>query len=120
MEYLDAELSILITTDKEIKILNRDYREKDKATDVLSFPLLEGEGGDFAQSNLGDVVISFETAKRQAKDLNVSVPQEINRLLTHGLLHLLGYDHENVTEAEAQKMRDKEEELFNLISTDRL
>lgn len=103
----DAELSLLITDDEEIRSLNRDYRGIDHPTDVLSFSQLEGEGP--AVSNmLGDVVISWETADRQALELQCPLEEEMKRLLVHGILHLLGHDHEEGGEAE-RLMREMEE-----------
>src|SRR5690606_37624801 len=73
--------------------LNRDYRKRDKPTDVLSFAMQEGEGGDLQPDLLGDVVISVDTARSQAAERGWAIASEIRFLLTHGLLHLLGYDH---------------------------
>lgn len=103
----DRELSVLLTDDNEMQGLNRDYRGKDKPTDVLSFPM------DDARL-LGDVVISMDTAKAQARDLGVSLDDEVARLLVHGILHLLGYDHERGAIL-AKKMRSKEAELLRLL-----
>lgn len=114
MGYNNAELSLLLTTDKEIASLNLKYRGKKGPTDVLSFAQNEGET-QIETEHLGDLVISLETCARQAKEFGVSFLEELNRLLVHGLLHLLGYDHENVPKAEAKKMRDKEEELLASI-----
>jgi probable rRNA maturation factor len=110
-----AELSILITTDKKIRVLNREWRQKDKATDVLSFPAKElGELkalGRIAKKRpiepwiLGDIVISLETAKRQAPLYNNDLQGELERLVTHGLLHLLGYDHELSPKEEKRMQR---------------
>jgi probable rRNA maturation factor len=86
-----AELSIVLVSDAQIRRLNKLYRNKDKPTDVLSFPIGEKVNGWFI---LGDVVISVDTAKRQAKELGYSLEEELKRLLVHGLVHLLGYDHE--------------------------
>ncbi len=113
---INSELSIVLTDDREIQKLNADYRGKDKPTDVLSFPLLEGAGEKHTQGLLGDIVISIPTAKRQAKEFGVSEKEELLRLLIHGCLHLLGYDHEGVTPAEASRMRRKEKSLFRLLS----
>lgn len=111
----EADLSILITDDKEIRRLNKRYRGKNKATDVLSFPLSlpGGVGRPFV---LGDVVISLDTTRIQAKDQHVSVSEEFLRLLIHGVLHLLGFDHENVPRGEAERMRRKERILFRKLS----
>lgn len=105
------EISILFTTDKKIHKLNKAYRNKDKPTDVLSFSQIEGIKNFFSFS-LGDLVISLDTAKKQAKEYKNTFNQEILRLLIHGMLHLIGYDHENVTANEAAKMRRLEKKLF--------
>jgi probable rRNA maturation factor len=86
-----VELSIALVSDAQIKRLNKRYRNKDKPTDVLSFPIGE-KVEDWLI--LGDIVISVDTAKRQAQELGHSLEEEIKRLLVHGLVHLLGYDHE--------------------------
>ncbi|MFZ8859343.1 MAG: rRNA maturation RNase YbeY [Thermocrinis sp.] len=86
-----VELSIALVSDAQIKRLNKLYRNKDKPTDVLSFPIGE-KVEDWLI--LGDIVISVDTAKRQAKELGHSLEEELKRLLVHGLVHLLGYDHE--------------------------
>jgi probable rRNA maturation factor len=87
----DAELSVVLTTDGRIRGLNRAWRGKDRATDVLSFPISEPPG---AGSLLGDVVISLDTAARRARADGRPVGEELDRYLAHGVLHLLGYDHE--------------------------
>ncbi len=105
------EVGILLTNDEEIRSLNAQYRHKDTPTDVLSFSQLEGE--DFSLSSaLGDLVISLDTAERQAEELEVALDEEVLRLLIHGLLHLFGYDHEEVPESEAKRMRSLEDQLF--------
>jgi probable rRNA maturation factor len=86
-----VELSIALVSDTQIKRLNKLYRNKDKPTDVLSFPIGE-KVEDWLI--LGDIVISVDTAKRQAQELGHSLEEELKRLLVHGLVHLLGYDHE--------------------------
>jgi probable rRNA maturation factor len=103
LELPDAELSILLCGDREIHALNRDYRHKDKPTDVLAFAMREGEGGEISGNVLGDVVISLETAARQAVEHEHPVKTEVLMLLAHGLLHLLGWDHQ--TSAEDRRMR---------------
>jgi probable rRNA maturation factor len=92
LELEDAELSVLLTDDAGIHRLNRQYRSKDKPTDVLAFELDGGEPGD-PKRPLGDVVISLDTAARQAKAKRRPLMAEVTLLLAHGLLHLLGYDH---------------------------
>ena len=101
LELSAAELSVLLTNDREIHALNLQHRDKDKPTDVLSFPLDEGEGADGAVSGtriLGDVVISLDTAARQARGRKRELLPEVRFLLAHGLAHLLGYDHGNPAE----------------------
>lgn len=103
----EAELSILITDDEEICSLNRSYRCVDSPTDVLSFSQIEGEGPVIVSQLLGDVVISWETAQRQAREMGHSDLFEMKKLLIHGVLHLLGYDHEGDVEG-AREMREME------------
>jgi len=102
-----SELSLSLVGDAEIADLNASYREKSRPTDVLSFSLLEGAHSDFRGQLLGDVVISVETAARQARERHRSLNEEVTRLLIHGVVHLLGYDHET-SEAEARVMRAEE------------
>jgi probable rRNA maturation factor len=101
----DAELSILLVTDRRIRALNRDWRAKDAATDVLSFPQSEPPG---AGSLLGDVVISLDTAARRARAERRAVGAELDRYLAHGLLHLLGYDHERPGDARVMAVKEAE------------
>lgn len=105
----DAEVSILVTDDKEIQILNRDYRDTDRPTDVLSFALREGEGARFAGDALGDIVLSAQTTARQARAARRPFLDESTMLLAHGLLHLLGWDH--LTPAEDARMRAETDRL---------
>ncbi len=101
-----SSLSISLVDDKRIAQINREHRGKDKPTDVLSFPL-EPAPGD-PERLLGDVVISIDTALRQAADYDAPLQREIYRLLIHGLLHILGHDHEEPGERaimEAQERR---------------
>jgi len=103
------ELSVLFTNDQEIKKLNSLFRQKNKPTDVLSFSQQEGVHGGVV---LGDLVISLDTAKKQAKSYGVTLNQELLRLIIHGLLHLYGYDHENVTKKRMAQMHDAEDTLM--------
>ena len=112
----NVELSILVTNDKEIRYLNKKYRRKNKATDVLSFSPAEADGFVCLEHVLGDIVISAETAKKQAKKFKVSFVEEFSRLLVHGILHLLGYDHENVSERKAEEMQNLEDKLLKRLS----
>lgn len=108
-----SELSVVLTDDSEIAELNESYRGKQGPTDVLSFSQLEGEGA--ASTTLGDLVISVETAKRQAEEFGVSLHDELNRLMVHGVLHLFGYDHENVSDEEVLRMQTREAEILSLF-----
>jgi len=107
----EAELSILVTDDEEIRTLNRLYRALDRPTDVLSFSQLEGGGPATVPQLLGDVVISWETAQRQAAEMEHNVLDEMERLLIHGIHHLLGFDHEKDEDA-ARTMREAEEKYL--------
>lgn len=114
LDLSDAELSVAITNDGEIRELNKVFRHRDKATDVLAFAMREGQavgttappGGRRAKKRaelLGDVVVSVETARRQAKEHRRKLDAEMCMLLAHGLLHLVGYDHQT----------DREEAVMN-------
>jgi probable rRNA maturation factor len=108
-----AELSIVLTNDSEVRALNKTYRKKNKTTDVLSFPLLEGMKLKTATGEavlLGDVVISLPQARRQAVQQGKRLSQELALLLVHGILHLLGYDH--VTKAQEKKMFGLQDRLL--------
>ena len=111
----EAELSILVVDDAEIRIINRDYLKRDKPTNVISFAMREGEGGDLCPELLGDVVISAETAARDAAEAGIPYEHELVFLLLHGILHLLGYDHERSGAAEAERMEAREREIFALL-----
>jgi probable rRNA maturation factor len=87
-----AHMTVAFVRDRKMRALNREFRGKDLATDVLSFPA--GEADDAPGHYLGDVVISIDTAMRQAGDMGHTLEREINELLIHGVLHLCGYDHE--------------------------
>ena len=113
----DKELSLSFVNNKTIQELNKQYRNKNKPTDVLSFSLNEGEFGNINPDILGDVVISVDTAKTDASKGSLSFKQEIDFLIIHGLLHLLGYNHENTTKEEVKKMQKKEKELFVLLNS---
>jgi probable rRNA maturation factor len=110
LQLKDVELSILLTGDEQIRILNRDYRKKDRPTDVLAFALREGEFGGLNRGVLGDVIVSLPTAQRQADEQGKPLLDETTMLLAHGLLHLLGWDHE--TAAKDRKMRAETDRLI--------
>ena len=119
LAFEDAEVSIVFTDDVSIHALNKKWRGKDKPTDVLSFSQMEGGPSgliSFGELNplLGDVVISTDTAQRQANAAGCSLEEEVIRLLVHGVLHLLGYDHIRGGR-QAAKMKREEKRLFELI-----
>ena len=133
----DTELSILLTDNEGIRVLNKRYLDRDRPTDVLSFPMIggrergarRGKGfchipppmqafkGRHSTSQipvlLGDVVISIEKARKQAEELDVTIDEELSRLLVHGILHLFGFDHEKSSK-EAQRMKKEEERLLKI------
>lgn len=111
-------MSILVTDDPGIREINHAWLGKDRPTNVISFAMQEGEGAGIQADLLGDVVISVETAARDAAEAGVPVEHELYFLLLHGILHLLGYDHERGTAAEAHLMEAREQELFALIRTE--
>jgi probable rRNA maturation factor len=113
----DAELSILLCDDATIRGLNRRYRKKNEATDVLAFPMQEGPGPAPHPGLLGDVVISLPTATRQAAEHDRPIIQEVTFLLAHGLLHLLGYDH--ATGREEREMKARTEDLLAAVEAAR-
>lgn len=112
LECSDAELSIAFVDDAEMQTLNASYRGKNYPTDVLSFPQDEISG---ALALLGDVVISLPTAERQAKEYGNELSYEVARLLVHGILHLVGYEHEEVAEEVAERMFQKEAALLEVL-----
>lgn len=101
---------MLLVGDRAMRTLNRTYRGKDRTTDVLSFPLQEGANTGLQPQMLGDIVISLPAAGRQARAAGGTVREEVDRLLVHGFLHLLGYDHERGG-AEARRMEARERRL---------
>ncbi len=111
-----AELSVTVTDDETVRALNREYADEDAVTDVLSFSQWEGEEFVAAPGSippLGEVVIAYPQAARQAEERGRSVEEEVARLLIHGTLHLLGYDH--AVAEEERRMRAREEELLGAI-----
>ena len=112
-----AELSVLLCDDETIRVLNRQYRKKNKPTDVLAFPMLEGPSVEGAPALLGDIVISLPTATRQAADRDRAIIAEVTHLLAHGLLHLLGHDH--ATKAEDREMTARTEDLLEAVKNAR-
>lgn len=126
----DAEVDVTITDNENIHVLNNNFRQKDSATDVLSFPMLEfdedgnvidyefDEDYDDGKMILGDIVISAERAKEQAEEYGHSFMREMAFLTAHSMLHLLGYDHEN-GEEEAEIMFAKQREILDRLGITR-
>jgi probable rRNA maturation factor len=103
----NKDIELILTTDEEIKEINKQFRNKSKPTDVLSFPLVDMPG-----MPLGSIIISIDTAKKEAKRFGHPIDDEIKLLFLHGLLHLLGYDHET----DNGEMRAKEEEIIKKLN----
>ena len=112
--YPDAELSILIVDDQQIAQLNHQYLNREGPTNVIAFPMNQGPFSDIVPSLLGDVVISADTAHREAQSAGIGLQDRFDQLLIHGTLHLLGYDHEGTVD-EARKMEEKADELLQLL-----
>ncbi|HCQ71413.1 MAG: rRNA maturation RNase YbeY [Alphaproteobacteria bacterium] len=102
-----CEVSIVLTNDEHIRTLNRDYRGKDKATNVLSFPQDEPE-------MLGDIIIALETIQREANEQNKSFDNHFTHMLVHGCLHLMGFDH--ITDDEAEEMETLEVQILKQLN----
>jgi len=100
-----GELSLLLTGDAQVRELNRTHRGRDKATDVLSFPAAAKKAEE--EQFLGDIAISLDTARRQAAEYDAPLQNEVNRLLIHGLLHLLGHDHHEPVERAAMESEER-------------
>lgn len=111
----DSELSVLLVDDDQIRVINRTYLNRDRATNVIAFAMTEGDFGAINPDLLGDIVLSVETAARDAVTGCLDLMDEVEFLLIHGLLHLLGYDHENAATDEAGKMKTRERELFFML-----
>jgi probable rRNA maturation factor len=112
----DQEISLLFVDNEQIRQMNRQYLNRDHPTNVISFPIREGDCGHVNPHLLGDIVISAERALQDAVAGDLSFDEEIDFLLIHGLLHLLGHNHEGVDENEATKMRDKEDAVFFILN----
>jgi len=112
--FQDAELSVVLVSDRRMQQLNRQYLGRNRPTDVLAFSQWEGAGEGLHPSCLGDVVISAETAKAQAAQAGVHLTQELDLLLVHGILHLIGYEHTGAAE-EAAAMKRKQRQLLRRI-----
>ena len=114
-----AEISLTLVSLEEIRELNRDYRDVDRETDVLSFPQFEcvEDMPEFGELCLGDVVIWLDKVEEQAKEFGHSFERELIYLFVHSLLHLLGYDH--MEEEEKKEMRQREEQVMTAIDLNR-
>ena len=117
--YNDAEVSVTFTDNEGIRALNAEYRGIDRETDVLSFPLTDFEGGeeppaDEAAISLGDIVVSLEKARTQAEEFGHSFQREVAFLCVHSMLHLLGYDHVDSDEDDAEMRRRQSEILVKM------
>lgn len=113
----DAELSLFLTDDETVHELNRTYRGVDRTTDVLSFSQREGENPDLWDNLLGDVIISVDQAQRQAAEYGHSMAREVGFLTVHGVLHLLGWDHEE--SEDERRMMGKTEDILAAIGLTR-
>lgn len=111
----EGELSILIVDDVRIETLNKNYLHRGGPTNVIAFPMQEGDFSNITPQLLGDVVISVETAQKEARLGGITMEERLYQLLIHGILHLFGYDHEK-TDTEAHAMEIKTEELLDLIT----
>lgn len=111
---LKAELSVVLVDDQEITGLNLQYLGRNEPTNVIAFPMREGEAGHISPHLLGDVVISLDTARREAREAGVPWGERLAALLAHGVLHLLGHDHDLGT-VEARKMEAEEQRLAALL-----
>jgi len=111
---LEAELSLLFVNDLQIQTLNREYLRRDKPTNVLAFPMRKGEFSTLHPHLLGDLVISVETAKRQSNRFGLNEMEMVTLLMVHGLLHLIGYEHEG-TKKGAREMTLKQRKLFQQV-----
>lgn len=128
----EVELNIILTTDEEIQAVNAEYREMDRSTDVLSFPMVSySEPGDFSQVEqdemlfhpetgelmLGDIMVSVDHVLQQAEAYGHSVERELGFLIAHSMLHLCGYDH--MEEQEREVMEQKQREIMELVKLSR-
>jgi probable rRNA maturation factor len=116
----ETELSVSIIGDRAMRIINRDYLQRDRSTNVISFSLQEGECSGVNPHALGDVIISADTAAREAEEGELLFFERLSFLLLHGILHLCGYDHERSGEDEAVKMQEKEQQLFKILKMEGL
>lgn len=114
MDSPDSELSVVMVDDQKISELNLQYLNREGPTNVIAFPMQEGDCSGINPNLAGDVVISVDTAKKESREAQMDFDERIDQLLVHGILHLFGYDHER-TEAEAMVMENKALELMDAI-----
>ncbi len=114
----EAELSVLIVDDEQIAALNREYLQRSGPTNVIAFPMRSGEFPRISPHLLGDVVISIQTAAREARGAQMHTSERLLQLLVHGILHLFGYDHE-AGGRQAAEMDSKSRELVARVRPDR-
>jgi probable rRNA maturation factor len=114
-EKADSGVDVILIDDKFMKELNRKFTKRNKTTDVLSFGMREGEPDATEYPSLGDVYVSLDQARRQAEEYGVEFEEEVARLVAHGLLHLLGYDHAD--KAAEEIMRKREETYLSKVTT---
>ena len=115
-----TELSVTIVGDRSIRCINREYLDRDRPTNVISFSQQEGDSAGMATHILGDVIISADTSAREAAQGGLAPFERLCFLLLHGILHLCGYDHERSGETEAARMEKKEAELFRILKKEGL
>lgn len=108
------EISIVMTDNDQIQELNKCYRGVDKPTNVLAFPMQEGRFADITPGLLGDVVISCQTAREEADKAGITLLERMSQLLIHGILHLMGFDHES-SKKDEKEMEDKSLELLRRV-----
>lgn len=114
MDCPEGELSILFVDDRRIQQLNREYRHKDSPTNVLAFPMREGDFAQVSPQLLGDVVISVDTAVTEAEKAGISTGDHMTWLLIHGILHLFGFDHEQ-SDQSAAEMETRTKQLMQKV-----
>ena len=124
IETINLYINIILTNPKHIRNINKQYRNIDKETDVLSFPMFEKEEiedmkeiGNDIHEPLGDIIISIERVKQQAGEYGHSFERELAYMLIHGFYHLMGYDHMN--DEDKKQMREKEEKVLNNLNINR-
>lgn len=111
----ESEIGLLLVNDDQIRDFNRTYLNRNRSTNVISFAMQEGKFSEINPQLLGDIILSVETAHRDAAAAHLDFMEEVEFLVIHGLLHLLGYEHENTTAKEARRMKVRERELFSLL-----